>query len=75
MNQPPPVAPAGRSTPRWFYFLIGCVGLLAGGLYLFSAMTTGPLLRNVIIGGIFAGMGVLWIVVGVILPGARDRSS
>lgn len=62
-----------RRTPRWFFVLIGGVGLVAGGLYAMTAFTQGPLARNLIIALVWGGMGLLWILAGVLLPGGRHR--
>jgi len=69
----PPGAPARRPTPRWFHLLIGMVGVAAGALYLHTAFTAGPMGRNLVIGFIWAGMGLLWLLVGLILPGRRGH--
>jgi len=70
-TQPPP-GPSRRPTPRWFHLLIGMVGVAAGALYLHAAFTAGPLKRNLVIGLIWAGMGLLWLLAGLVLPARRD---
>ncbi len=73
MNQGPEPTPPGpgRRTPRWFFVLIGLVGLAAGGLYLLTALTTGPLARNLTFAVIWGGLGILWMVSGLLLTGSR----
>jgi hypothetical protein len=75
MSPPPSEGPARSPTPRWFHLLIGFVGLLIGALYLFTAFTSGPLSRNLIFAGIWGGMGLLWLLVGFILPGKKGPMS
>lgn len=65
--------PARKPVPRWFHLLIGVVGVAAGALYLSTAFTTGPLVRNLVIGLTWAGLGLAWLVTGEILRKNRGR--
>ncbi len=67
----PAAGPARRSTPRWFHLLIGILGVAAGALYLYTAFTAGPLARNLVIGLIWAGMGLAWLLAGLVLRAKR----
>jgi len=49
------------------------VGILIGLLYLVTAFTAGPLTRYLVLGGIWGGLGLLWLVTGILLRGVRER--
>jgi len=49
------------------------MGVAAGALYLYTAFTAGPLGRNLVIGLIWAGMGLAWLLAGLIMQAKRGR--
>ncbi|TDI34396.1 MAG: hypothetical protein E2P00_03290 [Acidobacteria bacterium] len=73
MTDRPPAGPSRRPSPRWFHLLIGLMGVAAGALYLYTAFTAGPLGRNLVIGLIWAGMGLAWLLAGLIMQAKRGR--
>jgi hypothetical protein len=60
----------GPGTPWWVHLMIGILGLSASSLYLARGLLGEGGMRSLIIGGIWALFGLLWILSAAV---ARSR--